>query len=60
LDAVRPSNLIPVTGEHLRSAIDDLLAGRPVNPDQRAILGCKIKWKPGSEPAYYPAATTGA
>jgi peroxiredoxin len=56
LDDSRPSNGKPVTGADLRAAIDALLAGRPVNPDQRASLGCNIKWKPGNEPAYYAAA----
>ena len=58
LDGARPSNLIPVTGEDLRSAVDALLAGRAVNPEQRPSLGCNIKWKAGNEPAYYPEATT--
>ena len=56
LDDSRPSNGKPVTGADLRAAIDALLAGRPVNQDQRASLGCNIKWKPGNEPAYYAAA----
>jgi thiol-disulfide isomerase/thioredoxin len=58
LDDSRPSNLNPVTGADLRSAIDALLAGHEVNPNQRPSLGCNIKWRPGNEPAYYPAATT--
>jgi peroxiredoxin len=58
LDDSRPSNLKPVTGTDLRSAIDALLAGRPVNPEQRPSLGCNIKWKAGNEPAYYPLTTT--
>jgi peroxiredoxin len=58
LDDSRPSNLNPVTGADLRAAIDALLAGRAVNPEQRASLGCNIKWKAGNEPAYYPAAAT--
>ena len=53
LDDSRPSNGKPVTGADLRAAIDALLAGRPVNQDQRASLGCNIKWKPGNEPPYY-------
>jgi peroxiredoxin len=56
LDDSRPSNGKPVTGADLRSAIDALLAGRPVNPDQRPSLGCNIKWKAGNEPAYYAPA----
>jgi len=47
-----------VTGADLREAIDALLAARPVNPDQRASLGCDIKWKPGNELAYYAPAVT--
>jgi peroxiredoxin len=56
LDGARPSNLIRVTGEDLRAAIDASLEGRTVNPEQRPSLGCNIKWKAGNEPAYYPAA----
>ena len=58
LDGARPSNLIPVTGEDLRAAIDALLAGLTVNPEQRPSLGCNIKWKAGNEPVYYPAAAS--
>lgn len=54
LDDSRPGNDKPVTGADLRSAIDALLAGKPVSTDQRASLGCNIKWRPGNEPAYYP------
>ena len=56
LDDSRPSNGKPVTGADLRAAIDAVLAGRPVSQDQRPSLGCNIKWRPGNEPAYYPAA----
>jgi peroxiredoxin len=56
LDDSRPSNGKPVTGADLRAAIDAVLAGRPVNQDQRPSLGCNIKWKPGNEPAYYAPA----
>ena len=45
LDASRPSNSIPVTGEDLRAAIDALLAGKAVSADQRPSIGCNIKWK---------------
>jgi hypothetical protein len=30
-----------------------VLAGKPVDADQRPSLGCNIKWKPGNEPEYY-------
>ena len=46
LDGSRPGNDEPLTGADLRAAIDDLLAGRAVNPDQRPSIGCNIKWHP--------------
>lgn len=45
LDGSRPGNDVPVTGEDLRTALDDLIAGRPVPSDQRASIGCNIKWR---------------
>jgi peroxiredoxin len=45
LDASRPGNGVPVTGSDLRSALDALVAGQPVNPNQRPSIGCNIKWK---------------
>ena len=56
LDDSRPSNGKPVTGADLRAAIDALLAGGTLSKDQKPSLGCNIKWRPGNEPAYYPAA----
>jgi peroxiredoxin len=55
LDDSRPGNDVPVTGRDLRHAIDALLAARPLPSaeEQRASLGCNIKWKPGNEPDYY-------
>jgi peroxiredoxin len=50
LDDSRPGNGKPVTGFHLRSALDALLADRPVDTIQMPSLGCNIKWKPGKEP----------
>jgi peroxiredoxin len=44
-DSSRPGNGIPVTGEDLRAAIDQVLAGKPVPTDQRPSIGCNIKWK---------------
>lgn len=52
-DDSRPSNGLPVTGKDLRAAIDAVLAGQPVSPDQKPSLGCNIKWKPGNEPDYF-------
>ena len=51
LDDSRPDNGLPVTGKDLRAALDAVLADRPVSPEQRASIGCNIKWKPGHEPA---------
>lgn len=50
LDDSRPGNNIPATGRDLRTAIDALLAGKPVDPNQKPSLGCSIKWKPGNAP----------
>lgn len=44
-DASRPSNDIPPTGADLRNALDALLAGRPIPPEQRPSVGCSIKWR---------------
>lgn len=52
-DSARPGGDIPVTGTDLRAATDALLSGGPVSADQKASLGCNIKWRPGNEPAYY-------
>ncbi|MBC7351333.1 MAG: thioredoxin family protein [Thermogutta sp.] len=54
-DDSRPGNGIPVTGKDLRAAIEAVLAGQPVPPDQKPSLGCNIKWKPGNEPEYFSA-----
>lgn len=53
LDDSRPQSGLPVTGRDLRHALDAVLAGKPVNPEQRASLGCNIKWKAGNEPEYF-------
>ena len=44
-DQSRPGNNIPVTGQQLRAAIDEVLSGLPVTQDQRPSIGCNIKWK---------------
>ncbi|MDR4479026.1 MAG: thioredoxin family protein [Nitrospira sp.] len=51
LDDSRPGNNKPVTGCDLRAAIDAVLGGKPVNPNQKASVGCSIKWKPGNAPS---------
>ncbi len=40
-------------GADLRAALDAVLAGREVNPEQKPSIGCNIKWKPGQEPMYF-------
>jgi peroxiredoxin len=50
MDASRPGNGLPVTGEDLRAAIDAVLAGRPVDPYQQPSVGCSIKWRQGNGP----------
>ncbi len=45
LDASTPGNDMPVTGEELRAALDDVLAGRAVDQNQSPSVGCNIKWK---------------
>jgi len=44
-DDSRPGTGVPVTGKDLRAAMEALLAGRPISPDQRPSIGCNIKWK---------------
>jgi thiol-disulfide isomerase/thioredoxin len=50
LDDSRPSNGQPVTGKDLRGAIDALLGGEEIDPNQKPSIGCNIKWKPGKVP----------
>jgi len=42
-----------LNGADLRTALDAVLAGKSVNPEQRPSIGCNIKWKPGNEPEYF-------
>ena len=53
MDSSRPGNDKALTGEDLRAALDAVLAGEQVNPQQRPSMGCNIKWKPGNEPDYF-------
>ncbi len=50
LDESRPrrgdsGNDIPVTGKDLRQALDDVIAGKRPDTNQRTSLGCNIKWR---------------
>lgn len=44
LDDSRPGRGTP-DGRDIRAALDNILAGKPVNPDQKPSIGCNIKWK---------------
>ncbi len=44
-DDSRPGSGIPVIGGDLSSALDQLLKGALVDPDQKPSMGCNIKWK---------------
>ena len=45
LDSSRPGNDVVVTGADLRRAIDAVLDGVAVSPEQKPSIGCNIKWK---------------
>jgi peroxiredoxin len=49
LDDSRPGSGKPVTGRDLRAAIEAVLTGKPVDSNQKASIGCSIKWKRGKE-----------
>lgn len=51
-DDSRPGSNLPVTGADVRAALDAVLAGKAVSPNQKSSIGCNIKWKPGYEPDY--------
>ena len=44
-DDARPGNGKIVTGESLRTALDDIIAKRPISIVQKPSIGCNIKWK---------------
>lgn len=48
LDDSRPGSNKPVTGRDLRAAIEAVLACKPPDSNQRASIGCSIKWKQGT------------
>jgi peroxiredoxin len=45
LDNSRPGNDLPVTAADVRAAVDAVLAGQPVDANQRPSIGCGIKWR---------------
>lgn len=44
-DESTPGNGKPVTGKNLIDALEMILAGKPIDPDQKPSVGCNIKWK---------------
>ena len=52
-DDSRPKSETPVTGKDLRAAVHALIAGQPVSTEQRASIGCNIKWKAENAPDYF-------
>ncbi|WP_067037916.1 thioredoxin family protein [Allomuricauda sp. CP2A] len=44
LDDSRPGNGLPLTGSDLRNAMDALLEGKIIDPNQKPSIGCNIKW----------------
>ena len=53
MDASRPGNDTPVTGQDLQAAVEALLTGSDYPEQQLPSIGCNIKWKPGNEPSYF-------
>jgi peroxiredoxin len=51
-DDSRPRNTVPVTGADIRAAATAVLLGKPVPVEQKASIGCNIKWRRGNEPDY--------
>jgi peroxiredoxin len=49
-DGSRPGDGQPATGTDLRRAMECLLGGRPVDPDQFPSIGSALRWKPGNGP----------
>jgi peroxiredoxin len=52
MDDSRPGNDVPITGKDLRAALDAVLEGKEVPPEQKPSMGCNIKWKRGNAPEY--------
>ena len=44
-DSATPGRNLPVTGEDIRYELDNILAGKSINPNQKPSQGCSIKWK---------------
>ncbi len=44
-DDARPGNNIAITGASLRAALENILAGKAMDPQQKPSMGCNIKWR---------------
>lgn len=44
LDGSTPKNDVPLTGNDLRGALDNLLENRTIDAEQSPSVGCNIKW----------------
>jgi len=53
MDGSRPNSGVPVTGHDLRAALNAVLTGKPLPPEQKPSIGCNIKWKAGNAPDYF-------
>jgi peroxiredoxin len=49
-DDSRPGNAEPVNGKDLRAALDAVVNGSEPKGQQKASVGCNIKWKSGKQP----------
>ena len=45
LDGATPGNNVPITGDDLDLALNNLVEGLPIDTAQHPSLGCNIKWK---------------
>ena len=45
MDDSRPGNGIPVTGNDLKSALNNLIKNKEISAEQKPSIGCNIKWK---------------
>ena len=52
-DSARPGKNDPVTGADLSAAVEQLVTGKTDSAEQKASMGCNIKWKPGNGPDYF-------
>ncbi len=44
-DDARPGNTIPVTGASIKAALENIIAGKLVDIEQKPSIGCNIKWR---------------